>query len=151
MKSSRHPFTFAARSSVARIAILLALVLPGAFSSAEESAWVPTRTNNDINTRKGFDNFYNLDYDKSIREFEAALQAHPDDPFAVNHLLSAVVFKELLRIGALDTEAYASDNFLDKKNLQPLDPKLRERVNQLSAQSMALSDALLANKPNDVN
>src|ERR1039457_4432079 len=146
MKASRHPF-----SSVALIAILLTLVLPGASSSAEESAWVPTRTNNDVNTRKGFDAFYNLDYDRSIRDFEAALQAHPDDPFAVNHLLSAVVFKELLRIGALDTEAYASDNFLDKKNLQPLDPKLRERVNQLSAHSIELSDGWLAKNPNDVN
>jgi tetratricopeptide (TPR) repeat protein len=151
MKSSRHPFSFAARSSVARIAILLTLVLTGAFSSAEESSWVPTRTNNDVNTRKGFDNFYNLDYDKSISEFEAALQAHPDDPFAVNHLLSAAIFKELLRIGALDTEAYASDNFLDKKNLQPLDPKVHDRVNQLSAQSIALSDARLVKNPNDVN
>ena len=151
MKSWRHPFTFAARSSVARIAILLTLVLTGAFSSAEESSWVPTRTNNDVNTRKGFDNFYNLEYDKSIREFEAALQAHPEDPFAVNHLLSAVIFKELLRIGALDTEAYASDNFLDKKNLQSLDPKVHDRVNQLSAQSIELSDARLAKNPNDVN
>ena len=63
---------------------------------APRARWVPTRASNDVNTRKGFDNFYNLEYDKAIREFEAALQAHPDDPFAVNHLLSAVIFKELL-------------------------------------------------------
>ncbi|HEY4900634.1 MAG TPA: hypothetical protein VIH91_07435 [Terriglobales bacterium] len=112
---------------------------------------MPTRSSNDVNTRKGFDNFYNLDYDKSIREFEAALQAHPDDPFAINHLLSAVIFKELLRIGALDTEAYASDNFLDKKYLQPLDPKVHDRVDQLSARSIELSNARLAKNPNDVN
>src|SRR5664279_3505668 len=120
-------------------------------SATEVGSWVPTRTNNDVNTRKGFDNFYNLDYEKSIKEFEAALQAHPDDPFAVNHLLSAVIFKELFRIGTLDTEAYSSDNFLDKKYLQPLDPKVRERVNQLSAHSIELSDGRLAKNPNDVN
>jgi hypothetical protein len=118
---------------------------------AEPGAWVPTRSTNDAATRKGFDNFYSLDYDKSIREFEAALQAHPDDPFAVNHVMSAVIFKELLRIGALDTEAYASDNFLNKKYLQPLDPKVHDRVNQLSAQSIQLSEAYLAKNPNDVN
>src|ERR1035441_5608933 len=151
MNASRNPLSLATRTSVVLIAILLTLAMAQALSGAEGSAFVPTRTTNDANTRKGFDNFYNMDYDKSIREFEAALQAHPDDPFAVNHLLSAVVFKELLRIGALDTEAYSSDNFLDKKNLYPLDPKVSERVNQLSAHSIELSDGWLAKNPNDVN
>ena len=76
------------------------------------------------------------------------MQAHPDDPFAVNHLLSAVIFKELLRIGALDTEAYAN-NFLDKKYLQPLDLKVHERVDQLSAHSIELSNARLGQNPNN--
>jgi len=147
----RKSFVGSARVFTAILIILLALGTARAASGPEASTWVPTRPANDVNTRKGFDSFYSLDYDKSIREFEAALQAHPDDPFAVNHLLSAVIFKELLRIGALDTEAYASDNFLDKKNLQPLDPKVRDRVNQLSTQSTALSEALLAKNPKDVN
>src|SRR5271157_5958958 len=131
--------------------VLMALLAVGAAFGADTGTWTPTRSTNDANTRKGFESFYNLEYDKSIREFEAALQAHPDDPFAVNHLLSAVIFKELLRIGALDTEAYASDNFLDKKYLQPLDPKVHERVNQLSAHSIELSNGLLAKNSNDVN
>jgi tetratricopeptide (TPR) repeat protein len=118
---------------------------------ADADSWVPTRSTNDATTRKGFDDFYNLEFDKSIREFETAVQAHPDDPFPANHLLSAVIFKELFRIGALDTEAYASDNFLDKKYIQPLDPKVHDRVNQLSTHSMELSETKLARNPNDVN
>ena len=148
---SRNPFPCAAGLSAALVVILLAVSAARAYSSPDASTWVPTRPINDVNTRKGFDNFYNLDYDKAVRDFEAALQAHPDDPFAVNHLLSAVIFKELLRIGALDTEAYASDNFLDKKNLQPLDPKVHDRVNQLSARSIQLCEARLTTNPNDVN
>jgi tetratricopeptide (TPR) repeat protein len=112
---------------------------------------VPTRVDNDANTRKGFDHFYNLEYDKSIREFETAQQAHPDDPFAVNHTLAAVVFKELLRIGALDTEAYAGDSFLDKPPAAPPDPKVRERIVQLTQQALALSQARLDKNPNDVD
>ena len=130
---------------------MMALLAVGAAFGADTGTWTPTRSTNDANTRKGFESFYNLEYDKSIREFEAALQAHPDDPFAVNHLLSAVIFKELYRIGALDTEAYATDNFLNKKYLQPLDPKVHDRVNQLSAQSIQLSDARLSQNPKDVN
>ena len=147
MKPSRMPFPLVTPWLVALFAILLTAVGTG----AEEGSWVPTRTDDDVNTRKGFDNFYNLEYDKSIREFEAALQVHPDDPFAVNHLLTAVIFKELYRIGTLDTEAYATDNFLDKKYLQPLDPKVHDRVNQLSANSIQLSGVYLAKNPNDVN
>jgi len=131
--------------------LLMALLAPVAAFGADTGSWTPTRSTNDANTRKGFESFYSLEYDKSIREFEAALQAHPDDPFAVNHLLSAVIFKELYRIGALDTEAYSTDNFLNKKYLQPLDPKVHDRVNQLSAQSVQLSDERLSKSPDDVN
>jgi tetratricopeptide (TPR) repeat protein len=112
---------------------------------------VPTRSENDAATRKGFDYFYNLEYDKAIREFEAAQQAHPDDPFAVNHTLAAVTFKELLRTGALDTEAYAADSFLTKKAAAPLDPKVRDRIKQLSDQALALSQSRLDKNPNDVD
>src|SRR3954463_8499728 len=69
----------------------------------------------DAHTRAGFEHFYNLEYDKAIREFEAALETHPNDPFAVNHLLSGVMFKEMYRIGAMDSELYAKEGFLHSK------------------------------------
>src|SRR5271167_1241882 len=112
---------------------------------------VPTRADNDAATRKGFDHFYNLEYDKAIHEFEAAQQAHPNDPFAVNHTLAGVIFKELYRTGALDTEAYAGDSFLNKKAAAPLDPKVHDRVKQLSDQALALSQARLDKNPDDVD
>jgi len=120
-------------------------------SADSASAWVPVRVDNDANTRKGFDHFYNLEYDKAIHEFEAVQAAHPDDPFAVNHTLAAVIFKELYRIGALDTEAYAADNFLTKKLAAPLDPNARDRVKDLTGQALALSQAKLDKNPNDVD
>jgi tetratricopeptide (TPR) repeat protein len=111
----------------------------------------PTRTDDDANTRKGFDHFYNLEYDKAIHDFEAAQQAHPDDPFAVNHVLAGVIFKELYHIGALDTEAYAADNFLTKKLAAPLDPEVRNRITQLTAQALSLEQAQLDKDPNNVD
>jgi hypothetical protein len=129
------------------------LLLAGLLCHAADpdGAWVPTHSDNDANTRKGFDHFYNLEYDKAIHELEAAQQAHPDDPFAVNHVLAAVIFRELYRIGALDTEAYAADNFLTKKLAEPLDPTVRDRVKQLTGQALALSQAKLNKNPNDVD
>lgn len=132
---------------------LCCLLVGGAIANATDpaAAPVPTRADNDANTRKGFDHFYNLEYDKSVREFEIAQQAHPNDPFAVNHTLAGVVFRELYRIGALDTESYASDNFLDKTLAAPLDPKVRDRVRELTDQALALSQAQLDKNPNSVD
>ena len=55
-----------------------------------------------------FDRFYNLDYDRAIPDFQRVLDRHPDDPFAVNHLLTALLFRELYRIGAMNTAEYST-------------------------------------------
>ena len=99
------------------------VLLLAATSLATVSAPVPTRYSNDAATRKGFDYFNNLEYDKANKEFEAALKAHPDDPFAINHLLAGIIFQELYRIGALDTETYASDSFHQQE--EPGSPWIR--------------------------
>ena len=54
-----------------------------------------------------FEHFYNLDYDRAVQDFDQVLRRHPGDPFAVNHLLTAVMFRELYRMGVLDTGEYA--------------------------------------------
>src|ERR1022692_4546767 len=131
--------------------VLCCIAVAGRGLSQSAPAPVPTRSDNDPATRKGFDYFYSLEYDKAVREFEATQQAHPDDTFAVNHVLAGVIFKELYRIGALDPGAYAADSFLTKKHPEPLDPKVRDRVKQLSAQALVLSQAELDKNPNNVD
>ncbi|MFB3815106.1 MAG: tetratricopeptide repeat protein [Terriglobales bacterium] len=105
---------------------------------------------NDPLTRSGFEHFYNMEYDKATRNFEAVLAEHPDDPFAVNHLLTAVLFKELYRIGALDSEIYANDNFMTARQLA-VDPQVRARIRELTERSLALSEARLKQNPDDVD
>jgi tetratricopeptide (TPR) repeat protein len=122
-----------------------------AAASAQQKAAAPLRVNTDSASRKGADLFYNLEYDKSIREFEGVLKEHPDDPFAVNHLLTSVVFKELYRIGALDTELYSGDSFLTKKQFAPIDGKVTARVHELIERATRLAEARLKQNPNDVD
>jgi tetratricopeptide (TPR) repeat protein len=105
---------------------------------------------NDADTRAGFDHFYNLEYDQAIRCFEAAVKTHPGDAFAVNHLLSAVMFRELYRIGALDTELYAKDGFLTSKQF-PIDPTAKQQILSLMDESLKLSEARLKQNPNDID
>ena len=45
----------------------------------------------DPQTEAAFDHFYNMDYDRATQEFEKIVERHPNDPFALNHLLTAVL------------------------------------------------------------
>jgi len=103
----------------------------------------------DALTRSGFEHYYDLDYDGAVSDFERALKAHPDDPFAVNHLLSAVFYRELYRVGALDTGLYSSNSFLVRKKF-PFDPKVSAQVKELTERALLLSGQRLDQDPQDV-
>src|SRR5580765_3647606 len=87
------------------------------------------RPDDPLNTQ-AFDHFYNMDYDRSIQEFDQVLKRHPDDPFAINHLLIAVLFQELYRMGAMDTSEYANDSFISKPH-RPADENAKKRIKEL--------------------
>jgi len=134
-----------------RITLGILLILLGVPAIIGQTIPPATRVNIDPTSHRGAEFFYNLDYDKSIREFEIALKEHPDDPFAVNHLLTSVLFKELYRIGALDSELYSGDSFLTKKQFAPTDPKVTARVKELIERASQLEEARLKANPNDVD
>ncbi|HST11092.1 MAG TPA: tetratricopeptide repeat protein [Terriglobales bacterium] len=97
-----------------------------------------------------FDHFYNMDYDRSVQEFQKILDRHPDDPFAVNHLLTAVMFRELYRMGALNTGDYANDSFIGSPH-RPADPKAKEQIKQLVDRAEKLEEDKLKANPKDVD
>jgi tetratricopeptide (TPR) repeat protein len=105
----------------------------------------------DLAVRKAFDRFYSLEYDRSILEFERILELHRDDPFAVNHLLQAVIFRELYRLNLLDTTLYAHDGFLSGKGSTSADAKVRDRTQKLADLAIHLCDQRLRENPNDVD
>lgn len=104
----------------------------------------------DAENAVAFEHFYNLEYDHAIQGFEQVLERHPDDPFAVNHLLTAVLFKELYRIGALDSSDYSNDSFIGKVH-QPPDPKVKEQIKALVDRASKLEEKRLQANPNDVD
>jgi tetratricopeptide (TPR) repeat protein len=97
-----------------------------------------------------FEHYYNLDYDAAIQDFEKILARHPNDPFAVNHLLSAIQVRELYRMGAMNTGDYSNDNFIGIAH-RPADPAEKERIKQLVEQAEKLENAELARDPNSVD
>jgi tetratricopeptide (TPR) repeat protein len=139
-------------------ALIFLLVTLTAFASASKQtpAGTPSagpfyaKLSNDARTRVAFEHFYNMEYDRAIHEFELVVQAHPDDPFAINHLTSGILWKELYRIGALDSELYAKDAFLTSQQFPP-DPKVQAHIKELINRAQALEDKRLQANPNDVD
>jgi tetratricopeptide (TPR) repeat protein len=101
-------------------------------------------------TREAFESFYNSDYDSAIQDFEKTQKAHPDDPFATNHLLEAVLVREIDREGALNAELYLGTEFLHTKKAL-VDTQVRIRIQELMKQALYLSDERLRTKPADAD
>jgi tetratricopeptide (TPR) repeat protein len=118
---------------------------------AAQSQPVAVRPGNNAIAARGFDELYNMDYDLAIRDFSTLQSEHPDDPFPSNYLLAAEVFKELNRIGALDTETYSGESFLSSKPRRPLDPLAQKRIFDLVAHVESLCNARLQKNPNDTD
>jgi len=97
-----------------------------------------------------FDHFYNMDYDRAIQEFEKALERRPNDPSAVNHLLTTVLMRELYRMGAMNSGEYANDSFVGEAH-RPADPKVKERIKQLVDRAESLEEPRLKANPNNVD
>ena len=96
-----------------------------------------------------FEHFYNMDYDRSIQEFTQVSQRHPDDPDAINHLLTVVLFHELYRIGALNPGEYANDSFVNAAH-RPADKKTCDQIKSLVQRALAIEDKRLSANPKDV-
>ena len=96
------------------------------------------------------EHFYNLDHDAAIRDFETIMARHPGDPFAINHLLSAIMVRELYRMGAINTGEYTSDSFIGQAH-RPSDPAQKERIKQLAKQAEAIEDAELSRHPDNID
>lgn len=76
----------------------------------------------------GHDHYFNLEYDEAAAAYERALQAEPDDPALCNHLAAAVLYKELNRLGMLETSAFKGDNrFLRSSKPKP-DPDVKDKI-----------------------
>jgi len=77
-------------------------------------------TNQDRLIKDGNEAFYNLDYDQSLADYEKALAADPANPILHNHVAHALLYRELFRDGALESELVSGNNsFIRRPKLEP--------------------------------
>src|SRR5438270_1209337 len=104
----------------------------------------------DTLTDVAFEHFYNMDYDRATQEFEKLVEKHPNDAFAVNHLLTAVLMHDLYETGAMNTGDYANDSFIGRTP-RPTDSKVKEQIKGLVRRGEALEEQQLKANSKDVN
>jgi tetratricopeptide (TPR) repeat protein len=98
---------------------------------------------------QGFTYFYNLDYDEAIAVFEKAIAQDPGQPDLHNHLAQTLIFREMFRNGALESELVSGNNsFLRRPKLNPA-PETEKRILDEIAKAMASADARLKQHPKD--
>jgi tetratricopeptide (TPR) repeat protein len=118
-----------------RLLIILLLAVPALAASARLSV--------------GLEHFYNLEYDEAAAEFRKEAAAKPDDAGAWNHIAMSILYREMLRFGALESELVSGTNpFLRRAKMNPSPADQREFAAALQ-KSMAISQARLDKNSKD--
>jgi tetratricopeptide (TPR) repeat protein len=104
----------------------------------------------DPESTRGFDHFYNLEFEQAVGIFRKAIAAQPEAAQLRNHLAQAILYRELLRAGALETELVTGGNaFLRRAKMNP-SPGDEAEFDQAIDAAMRLSQAVLDKAPADV-
>jgi tetratricopeptide (TPR) repeat protein len=99
--------------------------------------------------RAGNDAFYNLNYDRSQSMYEEALAHDPDNPILHNHVAHALLYRELFRNGALESQLVSENNsFIRRPKMEP-SAETEKRFFAEIDRSMQLSQASIARNPRD--
>ena len=131
------------------LCLFLASCVP-ALTQSITSANAPHGAPHDPQTDTAFDHFYNMDYDRASQEFEKIVEKHPNDPFAINHLLTSVLMHDLYDTGAMNTGDYANDSFIGRTP-RPTDTKIKDQIKELVRRAEALEEDELKKNPKDIN
>jgi tetratricopeptide (TPR) repeat protein len=132
------------------LTLLLVLTLPAA-----AQPYNPADHTDPINltplVREARVDFYNLNYDRALARFETVLKANPQNPMAIDYVLTTIIFRELYHQDLLDTTYYAHNSFLSSKRDVPVPQATRQRIEELTNSAIELCDKQIHDNPNDKN
>jgi tetratricopeptide (TPR) repeat protein len=98
----------------------------------------------------GFVHFYNLEYDQALAEFEQQAKRCPDDPAVYNDIAETILFREMFRNGALESELVTGTNpFLRRPKMQ-IAPADKERFQAAVDRAVQLARSRLQKNAGDI-
>lgn len=99
----------------------------------------------------GYDHFYNNEFDDALVIFENDLKAHPDDPQMFNHVAQGILYREMLRSGALESQLVSGNNPFLRRPKMEISDKDKQRFEYCFNQALAISDGRLSKNANDLD
>ncbi len=101
-------------------------------------------------TAGGLQHFYNLEYDEAIAEFEKAVADEPSSAETHNNVAQALMFREMYRDGALETELVTGNNAFLRRPKMNAPPEVEKRFFSEVQIAMQLSEREIKKNPRDV-
>lgn len=98
----------------------------------------------------GFQHFYNLEYEESIASFKALVQKEPENPNYHNHVAQAILYREMFKAGALESELVSGTNPFIKREKINASTEATDQFQASLGKAMSLSQARIDKNPNDV-
>ena len=93
--------------------------------------------------------FYNLEYDQAIADLEQAIAANPNSANLHNLLAESIQFREMFRVGALESELVTGANSFLRRPKIDTTPEIQKRFFDEIQKAMDISQAELKINPND--
>jgi len=97
----------------------------------------------------GYEHFYNLEYDEALADFDQAIAQDPNNPELHNHAAETIVFHEMFRDGALESELVTGNNSLLRRAKLNPSPETQKQFLREIQKALALEQGRLKRNPND--
>ena len=108
---------------------------------AQQPSWAPSDS--------AFNHFYNLEYDQAIAELEKAVAKDPNSSDLHNHLAQCIQFREMFKVGALESELVSGNNSFLRRPKIDTTPEIEKLFQEEVQKAITLAEARLKANPND--
>jgi tetratricopeptide (TPR) repeat protein len=95
------------------------------------------------------DRFYNLDFDQALALYEKASAANPNDAQLHNHVAHTLLYRELFRNGALESEMVTGNNSFIRRAKFEVPPEIDRRFSGEVEKAISISQSAVAKNPRD--
>jgi tetratricopeptide (TPR) repeat protein len=97
----------------------------------------------------GYEHFYNLQYDRAIADFRRYAASAPDDPNGYNHIAEGILYRDMFRAGALETELVTGNNPFLRRAKVDASPEDQREFDGSLARATGLAQERLQKNPRD--
>ena len=98
---------------------------------------------------QGHDHYFNLEYDEAIVDYRRLSKSDPSKPSTYNYIATSILYKELHRLGMLESSVFRGDNkFLDQQKPLP-DPAVKRKFREVLWRGREIAELAMKANPDD--